>query len=153
MDCLNGQQYFCLVLPSSLILPSLLIDNPHYFQNEFALQIGYYLGMSWCGRIGEKYGMNWKIASVSGATVKYTSVNGSPLPYIKNQLTDGTFDYVIVDGGINDAMRGNALGKISNSFKAEDFDTSTFAGSFEELLSAVKSKYRTLRWGISLQCR
>lgn len=106
-----------------------------------------YLGMSWGGRIGEKYGMNWKNASVSGATVKYTSVNGSPLPYIKNQLTDGEFDYVIVEGGINDAMRGNPLGKISDSFKTEDFDTDTFAGSLEELLSAVKSKYPNAKVG------
>lgn len=106
-----------------------------------------YLGMSWGGRIGEKYGMSWKNASVSGATVKHTLVNGSPLPYIKNQLTDGEFDYVIVEGGINDAMRGNPLGKISDSFKTEDFDTDTFAGAFEELLSSVKSKYPNAKVG------
>ena len=103
--------------------------------------------MSWGGRIGEKYGMSWKNASVSGATVKHTLVNGSPLPYIKNQLTDGEFDYVIVEGGINDAMRGNPLGKISDSFKTEDFDTDTFAGAFEELLSSVKSKYPNAKVG------
>lgn len=56
----------------------------------------------------------------------------------KNQNND--FTYIIIQGGINDAMGTNAertkasaakIGKVSNSFDLFDFDTWTFAGALE----------------------
>ena len=94
-------------------------------------------GLSWGGRIGIRYGMDWQNRSVSGSTVMETA----GIPQIKNQLPDGTFDYVVLEGGINDALKSHPLGVISDSFAPEDFDTATFGGAFEELLYTARQKY------------
>lgn len=95
-------------------------------------------GYSWGGRIGNKYAMNWINKSVSGASIG----SNDRYPYIEGQLTDGDMDYVVIEGGINDAMnKPNELGNISDSFVPAELDVNTFAGALEHLFATVTDKY------------
>ncbi len=93
-------------------------------------------------RIGEWNKMKWTNKGVSGATVSTVKSNR-----IINQFVDGTFDYVIIQGGINDAMSNAQIGKLTEADVISGFDKRTFAGAFEELLSTAKSKYPTAKIG------
>lgn len=54
-------------------------------------------------------------------------------------------DFVIFDGLMNDASNSklytSKLGELSNSFDLTTFDTTTFYGAFEHLLSVIRNKY------------
>ncbi len=106
-------------------------------------------GLSWGGRIGIRYGMDWLNRSVSGSTVMETA----GIPQIKNQLPEETFDYVVLEGGINDALKSHPLGVISDSFDPEGFDTATFGGAFEELLYTARQKYPQAKLGYIVTMR
>ncbi len=106
-------------------------------------------GLSWGGRIGIRYGMDWLNRSVSGSTVMETA----GIPQIKNQLPDGAFDYVVLEGGINDALKSHPLGAVSDSFDPEGFDTATFGGAFEELLYTARQKYPQAKLGYIVTMR
>ncbi len=41
------------------------------------------------------------------------------------------FDYVVIQGGINDMSHNIAIGEMSDSFNGDDFDISTYAGGLE----------------------
>ena len=107
-------------------------------------------GYAWAGRIGFNYAMDWINASRGGATVARHPDSG--IPQISDQLDYGyvggrTIDYVIIEGGINDALRHQEneaacpLGAISESTDPEDFDQNTFAGALESLLCEIKERY------------
>ena len=107
-------------------------------------------GYAWAGRIGFNYAMDWINASRGGATVARHPDSG--IPQISDQLDYGyvggrTIDYVIIEGGINDALRHQEneaacpLGAISESTDLEDFDQNTFAGALESLLCEIKARY------------
>ena len=107
-------------------------------------------GYAWAGRIGFNYAMDWINASRGGATVARHPDSG--IPQISDQLDYGyvggrTIDYVIIEGGINDALRHQEneaacpLGAISESTDPEDFDQNTFAGALESLLCEIKARY------------
>ena len=114
-------------------------------------------GLAWAGRIGQKYGMTWVNNSISGTTVSGGAyhMNGStqtPIAPMKEQLADGNFDYVVIEGGINDALhfrdhQTNPLGEISESTEPADFDTQTFGGALEELFYTAKQKYPQAKIG------
>ncbi len=106
-------------------------------------------GLSWGGRIGIRYGMDWMNRSVSGSTVMETA----GIPQIKNQLPDGAFDYVVLEGGINDALKSHPLGAVSDSFDPEGFNTATFGGAFEELLYTARQKYPQAKLGYIVTMR
>ncbi len=93
-------------------------------------------------RIGVWNKMKWINNGASGATVSTAKSNR-----IINQLVSGTFDYVIIQGGINDAMSNAQIGKLTEADVISGFDKRTFAGAFEELLSTAKSKYPTAKIG------
>ncbi|MBQ8599878.1 MAG: SGNH/GDSL hydrolase family protein [Clostridia bacterium] len=48
--------------------------------------------------------------------------------------TEEDFDYVVLFGGINDAMESVEVGSCSDSYLSKDFNTSTFAGGLENLI-------------------
>ena len=56
-------------------------------------------------------------------------------------------DFIIFDGLLNDAtnasLYGVNLGELSTSFDATTFDTTTFYGAFEHLISTIRNKYIT----------
>lgn len=41
------------------------------------------------------------------------------------------YDFIVMDGGVNDMSKNIAIGSITDSFDPDDFDTSTYAGGLE----------------------
>ena len=101
-------------------------------------------GGGWSARLEKQWLMTTTKAALAGNSLTVIPDRGHIIQQLHNNKS-GTFDYVILEGGFNDCMgenvKGNSnmeaipkLGTISESFDVADFDTSTFAGSFEELL-------------------
>ena len=89
----------------------------------------------WSGRVGLGNYMDWYNSGVGGATIAKSK------RHITDQIMDSKdeyYDYVILQGGINDTAKGTALGTMSDSFDVEDFDNSTYAGGLEELFYYTK---------------
>ena len=79
--------------------------------------------------------MDWYNSGLGGATIAKSK------RHITDQIIDSKddyFDYVILQGGINDMDRVVSLGTMSDSFDVEDFDNSTYAGGLEELFYYTK---------------
>lgn len=101
----------------------------------------------WSYYIGERFTLKENInASVGGATIS-TSRKDNRIIFQLQENRDKNFDYVILHGGINDAMDKVELGKISASFKVEDFDTDTFAGALEEYFYYATTYFNKSRIG------
>lgn len=96
---------------------------------------------AWAGRIGVLYGMEVTNNGRGAATVAIAtdrsrgrSLDNRIITQVEAAKGD-SFDYVILHGGINDAMDSIAVGTVSASSDVADFDTSTFAGALEELFA------------------
>ena len=101
-------------------------------------------GGGWGLRLAREYTMALTSAAVSGSSLTVIDNRNHIIDQLhakQGQL----FDYVLLQGGFNDCMGENVkgtsnfmaipkLGKVSSSFDVKDFDTTTFSGSFEELL-------------------
>ncbi len=87
------------------------------------------------GRVGLSNYMNWKNAGRSGATI--VEGDNSVTDQIKDNQ-DEEFDYVILQGGINDSDREYPLGTISEGFERDYFNDKTFAGALEKLFYYTK---------------
>ena len=100
-------------------------------------------GQSYPMRGGEANGMEWTNYGVSGATIAVVSgVSHNLCTYIDTIHTQNpSLDYLILEGGTNDADRiTDHLGELTDDF-AGPFDTSTFLGAMEELFSKAVSYY------------
>lgn len=58
-----------------------------------------------------------------------------------NKYKNFKYDHVIVQLSTNDAGQGKPLGKISDSFDKNDFDTSTIAGAIEFIIAYAKDTW------------
>ena len=109
------------------------------------------VGYSWGGIIGEKNEMDWLNVSVGSATIAE-----SPATIIENELNapcveSKDWDYIIVEGGINDAMKNTEtgvcpLGTITPSLNNK-FDKTTFAGALEALFKRLIVTYPNAKIG------
>lgn len=101
----------------------------------------------WASRVGVMNFMKWKNAGVGGATIAKSEI------HILDQIIankDKKYDYVILQGGINDFTHKEYninLGKITDSFDNTKFDDSTFAGGLEELFYYTKKYYPNAKIG------
>ena len=86
----------------------------------------------WAGRIGTHYGMDTTNIGKAAASVSTSRGDNRIITQI-NQVKDNSYDYIILHGGVNDAMESAPIGVVSDSFKVKDFDASTFVGGLEEL--------------------
>lgn len=98
---------------------------------------------AWGGRIGRKYGMTWINESHSGSNLAERG-DGSGQTIAEQIMYHGDrdIDYVIIEGGVNDAMNKLPAGQISASYNKDDFDRYTFAGALEYAFA-----YATETWG------
>ena len=99
----------------------------------------------WASRVGFANDMDWYNSAVGGATIAKTKKS-----HILNQITERKekiYDYIILQGGFNDANIGVPLGEISDSFDVKDFDNKTFAGGLEELFYYTKKYNRNSKIG------
>ena len=127
---------------------SLSIDQKVYYDQEFKLEgkkIAFF-GDSitaaikdgfrgYAGRAGLANYMDWYNFARSGA--KITNSNNQIIEQIQKEKNND-YDYIILQGGINDARDNVELGEISSSFEVEDFSERTFAGSLETLFYYTK---------------
>lgn len=100
--------------------------------------------LGYAGRIGTKYNMTFYKEGYSGAafsTVRGSNMIGSQINAFRAAHPNETIDYVILEGGTNDAWDQATLGKISKSYKKKDFDPSTFAGAVETAIFDVKESF------------
>ena len=105
----------------------------------------------WAGRIGYSTEMECVNGGVSGASLSTVSPEGgvstkrilTQYLNVKNQ----DFDFIIMEGGINDAMGSAEVGSITDSFNVEDFNVDTYAGALEELFYHVTQNHSNAKLG------
>ena len=112
----------------------------------------------WAKRIADDYGADVTLAATAGAPLS-TIREHENRPAIVEQLhanKDKDFDYVVLQGGFNDAMGTNAektkesaakVGELTEYFDVAEYDTSTFAGALEHLFYYAKEYYPNARVG------
>ncbi len=91
-------------------------------------------GYGWAGRIQTNYGTISTNTAVGGSYIGNETSTRYSINTLIEQVKDNDYEYVILEGGVNDMNGGRAVGKMSESFDVEDFDTSTFAGGLERVL-------------------
>lgn len=104
------------------------------------------------GRVGYNYDMEWVNAGISGATLSTVSGRKLIVDQIEPYKNDD-FDYVVIEGGINDALNEVALGRVTYGLYA-GLDTSTYAGALEYLFRTVTTTYPDAKVGfmITYEC-
>ena len=105
----------------------------------------------WPGRIEYSTKMDCINAGVSGASLSTVGPEGGvSTKRIVTQymgVKDQDFDFIIMEGGVNDAMGSAAVGNITTSFNVEDFDINTYAGALEELFYHVTQNHSNAKLG------
>ncbi len=111
----------------------------------------------WSLRLQKNYQMQVTPAAQPGQSLTVIDRRGHIVEQL-HKYKRGSYDYVILQGGFNDCMGENTpgnnnmaaipkLGTVSQSFKVEDFDTTTFSGAFEELLYYAVNYFPTAKIG------
>lgn len=104
---------------------------------------GEYYNYGWAGMIGEANQMSWTNYGKNGGTIAHRGSDSTCIANIADKaITEHpAADYVIFEGGCNDAdlMREAGLGSISSDYAT--FDTSTFTGAFEALVLKLITAY------------
>ena len=93
----------------------------------------------WADRIGVINGMNYVNNGKSGTSFS-TRKSDRIITYLRSAKRID-YDYIITNGGVNDAWVNAPVGKISNGFRVEEFDTATFAGALEEFFFFTRESY------------
>lgn len=112
---------------------------------------------AWAGRLAYHYNMEYVNVSVSGATLSTKYENNRIVSQIQPYLQE-SFDYVLLEGGINDANPNNSqqnapLGRMTDGFRAGSFDTGTYAGALEELFCTVATAFPEAKIGFIITYR
>lgn len=95
--------------------------------------------------IGQENNMTIDNISVSGATIASgTNVAHIISTSINDMRADA--DYIILEGGVNDADMQVTLGSITEGY-ADSLDTTTFAGAFETMLKSAITRYPNKKIG------
>lgn len=93
---------------------------------------------AWAGRVAYDYDMTYVNAAVSGATL--STASGKRVVDQLRQCS-GDFDYVLLQGGINDAAANVPVGSIGMGTEGAEPDLSTYAGALEELLATAVERF------------
>lgn len=119
---------------------SILANKTVYAFGDSIIQGFKYQKASFINFVGQKEGMLIKKYSVNDATILPSSNQISFQIYNAPQKSP---DYVIFDGGTNDAYSYNArkMGKIIKSKNPEKFNLNTYAGSFENTIYSIKNRW------------
>ena len=97
----------------------------------------------YAGRIGTKYSMPYYKEGVSGSAFAASgrSKIGTKINEFYQAHRDEAIDYVILEGGTNDAWDQGTLGTVSESFEPSSFNTNTFAGAVETAIYTAKKAF------------
>lgn len=100
------------------------------------------MAYAWGGRIGIKYGMNWINDSHGGANLaEYKDGHAKTIVEQIKLFGDRNFDYVIIQGGVNDVMNKMPLGTYGTSYDINSFDDTTFTGALETAFAYASEKW------------
>lgn len=134
-----------------------ILDNPLYkksalFVGDSLCQAlyeqnieGFGNAFGWAGRImewNEMSGINGGISCASLSDSRGANVIIAQL----NKQIGKEFDYIIVEGGVNDAWDTAPLGEIAKDFEGP-FDPKTFAGALENLFKAARDNFKSAKIG------
>ena len=119
------------------------------------------INRGWAYRIGEKNGMKWFNYAISGGTVTaemYAQIQGKETPrhWVSRSIDrikekHEHIDYLIVEGGTNDAdllgIGSRKFGEFDPADFSGNYDDSTFTGAFESLFYKAINYYPTAKIG------
>lgn len=112
---------------------------------------GEFYNYGWAGLIGKENLMTWKNYGMNGGTVTELEAV-QPSRWLTTQVDNAiaeypNADYVIFEGGCNDAdqMQNARLGTVSSDYAT--FDTSTFSGAFEALVLKLITAFPNAKIG------
>ena len=126
--------------------------NKYFFGDKTALFLGDSIsygaadaGRAWAWRMSNSLGFTADNQSVNGWAISTSRQNRiiNELENVKNN----SYDYVIMEGGTNDAWDSAQVGTVSSSYDPKDFDITTFAGGLEELIYNVYQRFPGARFG------
>lgn len=101
--------------------------------------------------IGENNGMAVQNVGISGGTITaetYADDGTTARHWICRTISnmDADADYAIVEGGVNDAGRGEPLGELSYGYNAT-LNDKTFYGAFESMLKQLVTRFAGKKYG------
>ena len=105
-------------------------------------------GYSWTEFIKDNYDFN--IVTNAGISDYRVSTYDDKNKWLTDTIishANEKYDYVIMQGGINDVLYNTPLGEISNSKSENDFDVNTFAGGFESYIYNAKKYFKDAKIG------
>lgn len=94
----------------------------------------------WAARVERDTGLIATNVGKSGYHFTDVKSNYGPINDLLQTNASKDFDYVVLQGGYNDACKKVPLGVISDSYDLADFDTTTFAGGMERTI------YNTIKY-------
>ena len=112
-------------------------------------------GGGWAKRIGDKNNMIWQNKSINGGTITDKNVVGSSFTISDTDFGTGA-DYIILEGGTNDADRIGSIiagttpsdyGSFSETGYSDNFTNDKFCSAVEYLLKRVVSSFPSARVG------
>ena len=94
--------------------------------------------------IADKYNMTYENVAVSGGTItaETYSSSGSARHWISRTISKmrDDADYIVLEGGVNDASLSIPLGEITSDY-ISTLDDTTYCGAFESMLKQALEKY------------
>ena len=108
------------------------------------------VGYSWANYIGDHYDLSKTVnAGISDYRVStYDDPKKWLVDEVKSHYNDqDSYDFVILQGGINDVLYDTPIGSISDSKDVNSFNFNTFCGGLESYLYHVTSKWPNSRIG------
>ena len=109
--------------------------------------VGFYFD-GWAGRLGHVHSMDYRNLGRSGTAFSSRSKYGRILEQV--YLADRTdFDYVILEGGVNDGWFSADVGQMCDGFDGP-YDSSTLAGGLEETIAAIRRRFPRAKVGYIL---
>ena len=105
-------------------------------------------GYSWVEFIKDNY--DFKIVTNAGISDYRVSTYDDKNKWLTDTIishANEKYDYVIMQGGINDVLYNTPLGEISNIKSENDFDVNTFAGGLESYIYNAKKYFKDAKIG------
>lgn len=100
--------------------------------------------------IGDMFNMTVENIAVGGATITTNTYygGGGARHWISDTIDEmtATYDYAILEGGVNDSSLSVPLGTISDGYNAV-LDTTTYYGAFENMLKQLITRFKGKKYG------
>ena len=105
--------------------------------------------------IADNNSMNYENLAVGGATIVAETYSGvTPRHWVCRSMQNisTSADYILIEGGVNDASLGVTLGSLSSGFIAT-LDDTTFYGAIETIFKTLTTKYVGKKYGFIIPHR